>query len=87
MNAVVIRGPRALFAEIASVPGLSLEGGTAGDDGDTHFLAAYATDDAVAAIRAAGLTVDIEATEEQQRARIAQIRQEGGSDVTDIDIA
>jgi hypothetical protein len=87
VNAVRIRGPRALFAGILGTPGLSLEGGSAGDDGDTHFLAAYATDDAIAAIRAAGLTVDIDATLAQQRTLLAQIRQQEGSDVTDIDIA
>jgi hypothetical protein len=87
MNAVTIRGPQADFPQLAEVDGLSVDHGAVGVDGADQILSAYATDEAVTAIRALGFTVDVDATPEQQNELLAQVLQEGGPDVSDIAIA
>lgn len=84
----MIIGPPALFPQIATVQGLRVDHGSWGDDGaGQHVLLADATDEAIAEIEAVGLTVEVQATEEQQNLQLAQLLEEGGPDVTDIDIA
>ncbi|HZD37586.1 MAG TPA: hypothetical protein VE664_02990 [Actinomycetes bacterium] len=87
MKSVVIRGPGDRFQQLASVSGLNVDHAQAADVAGEHILTAYATDDAIAVVRALGLTVDVQETEDDQRARLAQLVQEGGTDVTEIDIA
>jgi hypothetical protein len=87
MNAVTIRGPQAQFPQLADVEGLSVDHGMVGIDGADQILAAYATDEAVAAIRALGFTVNVDATPDQQSQLLAQVLQDGGPDVTSIDVA
>ena len=87
MNAVLIRGPKALFPQLASIVGLSADHGVGGEVGDDRVLSAHATDDAIAAARALGFTVEVEATVLEQGQMLAQVLQEGGDDVTEIDIA
>jgi hypothetical protein len=81
---VVIRGSAALFTQLLDVQGLALDHARAGDDGADHVLVTEATDDAIAAIEAIGLDVEVVATEEQQNELLAQIIEEGGEDVTGI---
>ena len=81
---VVIRGPAALFSELLGIDGLALDHARAGEDGADHVLATDATDDAIAAIEALGLSVEVVADEAQQNALLAQRIAEGGTDVTDI---
>ena len=87
MKEVVIRGPADRFQQLGSVSGLNVDHAQAADFAGEHILIAYATDDAIAAVRTLGLTVDVQETEDDQRARLAQLIQEGGTDVTEIDIA
>lgn len=88
MKDVLIRGPAASFPQLVGIDGLALDHARSGQDGADHLLATEATDDAIAAIGAlAGLTVEVVATEAEQNALMAQIFQEGGSDVTSINIA
>jgi hypothetical protein len=87
MNAVTIRGPQAQFPQLAQVEGLSLDHATVGTDGADQILVAHATDEAVTAIRALGFTVDVDATPDQQSQLLAQVLQDGGPDVTTIDVA
>jgi hypothetical protein len=72
---------------LVEVEGLSLDHSIFGTDGADQILAARATDDAVAAMRALGFTVDIEATPEEQSQALAQVLQDGGPDITNIDVA
>jgi hypothetical protein len=81
---VVIRGPAGLFPELLDIQGIALDHAQAGDDGSDHVLLTEATDEAIAAIEAVGLEVEVLATEEQQDALLAQILEEGGTDVTGI---
>lgn len=88
MNRVVIVGAPALFAQLGEVSGFVVDHPTYGTDAaGQHVLTADATDEAILEIEALGLTVDVLATEEQQDALIARLIEEGGTDVTDIDIA
>jgi hypothetical protein len=88
VNEVVIVGPPELFAQLPSVPGVRVDHPSYGEDAaGQHVLLAEATDDAIPAIEALGLTVEVQATLEEQNALIAQIIEEEGTDVTDIDIA
>ena len=87
MNSVTIRGPRAQFPQLAPIEGLSLDHAMVGTDGADQILSTYATDEAVAAIRALGFTVDVDATPDQQNQLLAQVLQDGGPDVTTIDVA
>lgn len=87
MHAVVIIGPAGLFPQLLGISGLDLDHGQAADVAGDHILAVSATDDAIAAIRALGLTVDVQASEEDQRTLLAQVLQEGGPNVNDIDVS
>jgi hypothetical protein len=62
MNRIRIRGPSAQFEQLLGVDGLDFDNASAADDGAEHLVTVYATDDAVTAIRALGLTVDVLAT-------------------------
>jgi hypothetical protein len=85
---VVVSGPPALFPQLLGVEGLNMDHGQAGEGpGGSHVLAMDATDEAIVEMEALGLTVDVKATEADRNALLAQVVQEGGSDVTDIDIA
>jgi hypothetical protein len=81
---VVIRGPAGLFPQLLDIKGIAIDHARAGDDGSDHVLLTEATDDAIAAIEAVGLDVEVRATEAQQNALLAQILDEGGTDVTGI---
>lgn len=59
MNLVWIIGPASIVREIGSVAGLLIEPESRQPDGDSWRVSAYATDDAIAEIRARGAEVAV----------------------------
>lgn len=84
MKSVVIRGPGTLFPQLLAISGLDLDHAQAADIGDQHILSAYATDEAIDAMRLLGLTVEIKATEADEQARLAQFLADFREDDTGI---
>jgi hypothetical protein len=87
VHAVVIIGPADLFPRVGGVTGLDVDHGQAGDVGEVHILGAHATDDAIAAIRALGLTVEVQTSEDDQRALLAQVLADAGPNANEIDVS
>jgi hypothetical protein len=88
MIEVTIRGPQAQFSQLAQIAGLSVDHAMVATDGADQILAAEATEEAIVAIQALpGFTVTVDATEEEQNQLLAQVLQDGGPDVTGIDVA
>lgn len=86
MKAVTIRGEPGLFAGLLDIAGLDIDHAQSADVAGQHILLAYASDEAIEAMRDLGLTVEVTATEADEQAELAQLFDVGGPDVTDIDI-
>ena len=63
MNWIWIEGPKSLFPNLRSIDGLDIDHADFIDLGTNQRISAEATDAAVTAIEAIGLTVDVEKTD------------------------
>lgn len=74
MNWIFISGPKSLFAGLLRIDGLDITSVDVEDlGGGQQRISAEATDDAIVAIQALGLTVEIEKTDAQVGTYIAGV--------------